>query len=361
MAQEYLGRRIHTRLFQKIPLFYLLAGLGGANTKDGFQIGRPGVAEVFAGVAIDRPMKEVLGGFNSYQPEIQIQKNDSSKVMGARDTMPTVANPTTQSQDQELGTAEFRWTRITTPLLVWHESLDRAMNSAGTGVDKQDLAAKNVLINATESATNVHYTNWAQRFWSGSPTNQDADPWDNCSGILEAINDQNVYGRVDRSNPSNSTWQGHVIATPQAADVAQIIDNANYNQGLSVYGNGVNVLLTNTTLYQTFKAQVRARGGVVMLNGLPDIGAFGMKREILQYDNAFITWDPMCPANTVAALNLEYWKIIIHPKKNFLIDAFVDISRNSEGAKDALQSFIDTRLILACDEPGGQALYTNVS
>jgi hypothetical protein len=363
-AQEYIGTRINQSTFKKIPLLYLLVGLGGNHTATTNTIGRPGVGDVFAGKKYSKAQREAMAGVNSYQPVILANSTDDTKKMGARDTMPTVSNATTSSHDQLLGTAKFNWCRKATPILVWKESLFRAERNAASGTKGKAVA--NVVATASDFALNKHLDAWAAAFWTGTPASQSSDPWSDVSGLTDALGSTtNTYGNVDRSVAANAQWVPQLVSSARAAKLSSIIDEANLTLNCGIVGNGIDVVLTTPALYRTFKDEVRAKGATIMADGLPQMGEYGFKKECLKFDNTYVMYDPLCPAGYVACLNLETWTVIMGAsekgRNGFQVGKFVDLSEYAEGAKDALQSMVDTRMIVACENPRVNALFTSVS
>ncbi len=363
-AQDRIADTIQTRFYPVQPFLYALTGRGGATTKSDVQIGSPGAAVVFAGTQISMAEKRTLGGLIRYQVPMQTGTNDSTKIMGARDTNPVVANATTQSQDQLYGTAGFSWVQMKTPIQIWNSSLDMAMKSGG-GIDGRNLAIDRIIENATDMALQDLLKNLAYRLWNGMPSNQSATPWDDFIGIMGVVNDSNVYGGVDRSNPAAKNWRGKLVSSAVSADINTLLDFANYDttvgQPLAAYGEGVNLILTSAPLYRTFRAQARSRGGIAIKEAIPEMQWLGYKKEVLQVDNAYVMFDLNCPANTVAMLNLDSWKVIIDPRHNFQVEPFEDVGRYVTGGQDAMQAFIDLQAMVVCEAPAGQALFTNVS
>lgn len=362
-TQDYLSRTIANNIYKKCPLFYALVGLGGNQTKSNMRIGRPGVADVFSGKKMSKIQRETLvPGFNAYEPEILFRATSNVKTMGGRDTMPTVASATTLSPDQNIGTAKFGWCRKTEPILVWKTTLDRAMGSGPAGLNNKGKAVANVLEVASDQCVNNLIDAWALAFWTSNPTNQSSDPWDNPAGVQYAIgNATNIYGNVDRSVAANSQWVPQVVSSARAAVLSSIVDEANLTLNCGIYGKGIDLILTTTSLYRTFKDECRSKGQTVLSDGLPEMGEFGFKQEMLKFDNTYVMYDPNCPASTVACFNLETWKLIMDGKKNFSPTEFIDLPKYAEGAKDAYQAYVDSQMILACEAPSVNAYFSNVS
>jgi hypothetical protein len=258
-----------------------------------------------------------------------------------------------------MGTAKFNWARKTSPIIVWNESLFRAMSGPASEKGK---AVANVLENAADFALAKHIDVWAQAFWTGAPASQTSDPWSTVAGVTEALGSiTNTYGNVDRGVAANAQWVPQLVTDARAANLANLVDEANLTLNCGIVGDGVNVILTTPALYRTFKAEVRAKGQTVMVNGMPEMGEYGFKQEVLKFDNTYVMYDPLCPTGYVAGLNLETWKVILGSKQNFSVGKFINLPDYAEGAKDAHQAIIDTRMILCCENPKVNCLWTSVS
>ena len=361
IAQNYISRGIASNFYPKLPFLALLGALTlGNNNKDVLQIGRPGVGEILSGKLISPAERLTLGSVNSYKPRIQRFETDNSKWMGAYDTLPTVANPTTTAQSQAMqATADFRWSDLATPILVWHEDKLRAGQKETK--EGQGLAMSQLIDEASEVAFQEHVKKFNAGIWTGNPSSQAADPWDSPLGIIQALDTTNTYGNVDRSVGANAAWKSQKDTTTTATDIVALIDDANLNKKLRVYGPGADIFLCDTTRYQTFKRQILNNGGVVLQNGpVLKMAAMGVKQEILQKDNAYVMYDPTCPDNTVLALTSRTWRLAFHPQRNMTVKPFVDLSDKSEGAKDADQSFVRTRIMFSNDNPYLNVRYTAI-
>ena len=363
IAQNYISKGIASNYFIKSPLLAVMAGLTLENSKPtGLEIGRPGVGDVFSGTKLTKVERMALGGINAYLPAFGINNPSNGKIEGARDTAPTVANPTTASHSQLRGTAQFNWTGvIKEPILIWKSDLDRSVRAAGRDADGRGLARAKIIKEATDHATQQVYTTIATEILSGSPTDQDSDPWDHLCGITTAFDTANVYGRVDRSAAKNAQWRSNKDTTSRAFDVADLIDIANLDYGMATKGEGATLMLTGLANYKLAKAQVLGKGGVEMLNAMPQLGEFGFNREILKRDNCYIMYDPGLPASVAYLFDLRVWKWITHPDHSFKVTPFRDLSEYQEGGKEALQAFVELQCMLTCDNPGLNVAFTNLT
>ncbi len=387
VAQDYISRTCASTWYQKDPLLTLLALKAGKDNMGGLQIGRSGYGEWLRGVPINPMRKMNIQGINSYRPRIQQFVTSNTKIMAARDTEPTVSNPTTNSQSQAAqATALFHWTRQDTPAIVWHTDLERALASSNTA-DGQGIAVGQVVEESTQVALQEHLSQLSARFRYGTVTNQSVDPWTDYSGLLtDAMGSTtNTYGNVDRNSISSSSpWIPNVVTTAFARDIQQIVQYANMDLRCKAVGNGVNLIGAGSTNYKIFKNQILSRGGVVIQNtadsrfALAPNAKYGVTMEVCLFENAYVVWDPFLDSveatnattgaalysaqpNTVYAFNLDVMNLILHPQRNVTVKPFVDLSDKAQGAIDANQSFVTTNAILAVDVPRVNAVFTNVT
>jgi len=353
VAQNHISRNIASNFYPKLPFLSALGAFTLArNNKTALNIGRPKAGEVLSGRVVSPAEVMNLDGFNAYQPRIQRFETSNSKWMGKYDTTPTVANPTTNAHSQAMqASALFYRCRLKTPILIWHEDKNRALQKESR--QGKGIAMAQLIDEATEIAYQEHVKELNDKIFNGNPTDQTADPWDQPLGILQALDTANVYGNVNRALPSNAAWRAQKDTTLKTANIKTILDDANVTKRLRVLGpgTGADLIVTTPSLYLTFKDQVRANGGVVLQNGIPEYAKFGYKQEVLQMDNAYIIYDESVPANNVFALTMATWRFAIKPGKNLTVSKFVDLSDKTEGAKEADQAFIETEFIFSCDNP----------
>jgi hypothetical protein len=358
VSQNHISKTIASNFYPKLTLASALGAITiGNNNKKPLEIGRP-KGEILAGKNVSPAEKLRLGTVNEYRPRIQRFETSNSKWMGKYDTMPTVSSPTTTAHSQaNQATARFMWADLATPILIWHEDKIRASQESTR--EGQAIAMSQLIEEATEVAIQEHIKEFNAKLWNGDPTSQSAELWDQPSGILNAISASGTYGNVNRA--VETSWQAKGSASAFTADITKLVDDMNLVQGLRTYGQGVDLIITNTTLYPVFKAQVLASGGVILQNGMPNMAEFGVKQEVLKKDNAYIMYDVTCPASTVLGFTLGTWRLAFHPQRNFSISKFTDLSQTGEGAKDADQAFIRTRLMFSCDNPALNCKYSAVA
>jgi len=358
IAQNYISRGIASNFYPKLPFLSMLGALTlGNNNKDALEIGRPGTPEILSGRMISAAERLNLGSVNFYQPRIQRFETSNSGWHSAYGTMPTVNVPgtaTATSGAQSLmiqASAKFAWCEYITPIMIMHEDKIRA-SKASSDAKGQALAMSQVIDEATEIGFQEHIKGINTGLWSGSAASQTADLWSAPMGIAQAVATGNTYGNVDRSDSAHAVWRGQVDSTITSVDIANLIDDANITKSLRTKGAGADLFICNPDLYPTFKRQVLANGGCVVQNGpIIKMGQWGVKQEVLQKDNAYIMYDPTCPANTVYALTSATWRLAFHPDRNFTVTKFVDLTTTGEGGRDADLAYIRTRLMFSCDNP----------
>jgi len=213
---------------------------------------------------------------------------------------------------------------------------------------------------ATEQALTTHLQWWNEQLWSAAntgPSNCDAVVWDNIHSVSDVCDTDNVYGGIDRTVGGNTYWQGNRVTAHRAACLEDIVNEGNFTKGMQKKGLGLTLAICGADLFPIFAAEAKAKGGTVMLDGLPDMAEFGMKRPIIRFNNTFVIYDPQCPCkvnsdskNVVAGFNLDTWTVAFHPEAKFTVDEPFDLSKTDAG-KDAIKSQIRTELILACEAP----------
>jgi len=360
VAQNHISRGIASNFYPKLPFLSAMGVMTvGNNNKSSLEIGRPS-GEILSGKTISPAEKLNLGRINFYQPRIQRFETDNSKWMSERDTNPVVANASTNAQSEaNLASAKFGWAECRTPILIWHETRDRALDGAGNK-EGQGIAMSQLLDESTEVGFQEHIKEINDAIWNGNPTNQNADLLSSPIGLIQAFSSTNTYGNVDRA--VETMWQAQVDATMTTVDIRAIIDDANLTKRCRILGNGIDLIVTTPTLWRRFKNQILTQSGLGQFkpDGVAGMAKMGVKQECLVVDNVYIIYDESCPASHVLCFTSNTWRIAFAPKKNMTVLPFVDISRQSEGAKLADQAFIVTRLMMSCDNPFINVKYSTI-
>jgi hypothetical protein len=370
-AQDLTLPYICSNFFGRLPLLYFLAMRSGQTTKSDMRIGRPGMAPILSGASLSKAKKQELSGFSVFV-DVHTQTSDDTKEMGARDTRPTV----TTSQDQNFGKAEFRRSRIITPIKLSHSAIRVAMGDGSGTARNADTALKNLTRTATDEALGVHSSAIATRSWFGgviNPTdsvdytfNQNEYPWKRYLGVLACMNTDNVYARVNRSNiSSTAAWRGKRVTTSFAPDIFEIIDEMNIGQSCADSGvgdGGITLGLCTKTQFRKYKRQARKEGQKYWAEGVPEMAQLGFKREVIQVDNTYVTYDPLCPAGYFAGFNMGTWTYAADSTDNFNVTDFESMCDNGQsGGEEADQAFVITEASLINSAPYANCLMTNIN
>lgn len=367
-AQDHTLPYICSNAFGRVPLLFFMALRSGQTSKSATTIGRPGMQPILSGAKLSKAEQAQLAGFST-MVDIHTGTTDNTKEMGAADTRPTVA--IASSQDTNYGKAEFRRSRLVTPIKIKHMALRLAMDAGDP-----NSAVKNLVRNATNEALGVHTNALALRMWMGgvvNPTdsvdytfNQNEMPWKRHLGILSAMNTDNVYGRVNRANiSSTAAWRGKRVTTSFAPDIFEIIDEMNIGQKCADAGigdGGISLGLCTAVQFRKYKRQARKEGHKYWAEGVPEMAELGFRREVIQIDNTYVTYDPLCPTGYFAGFNLGTWTFAASKEDNFRVTEFESMCDNGQsGGEEADQAFVITESSLICKAPYANCLMTNIA
>lgn len=367
IAQRYLSKSVSSFFYKKWTLGHFLGATTLSNeNKDSLSIGRPNAGEVFG--MVTPAQRKTLPTVNSYVPRIQnfVTNNTRTRSNSGRVALPEVASASTNSHGQatQFG-AEFKWTHYDTPILIWHEDKIRAGKEGSK--EGQSIAMGQLVEEATQVAYQDLVEKLANDSWTGSPGSQSTDLWDSLAGITDMTASTNTYAGVNRS--VETQWASQLVSAATTADIVKNLDDVNLGnsagtiEGVRVKGNGVNLCLTNSTTYRIYKSQIlsNSNGGVVLQNGIPEMGKLGVTREVLQKDNCYIMYDPFCPTTTAVFLDTSTIKFIVHQDFNFSVKPFEDNTTKGIG-KDAYDfSYVMLRAMLTNDSPKRAVRFSNIS
>jgi hypothetical protein len=384
LMQDFLSDRLVSTLVNTMPLMYFLLGKDG--NKDGvYGLGVPKTGAVFSGVPMSKARKQEILGTDTFMPIVQtsLPNESDGKVLTNYDTMPVRANAATAGNTAGTRYTRpfFRWTERADPILVWNKEIRRTRRQNGGGGPRASAAVGDLFTSEERNVLTTHLQWWNKRLWyrneagevaginGGFPTNVDDKTWDNPYSIRQACLNNNVYGGVDRSLAANSWWQGNVVTAHRAAVLSEIVDEANYALGCAALGKTIDLWVVGSKLFPIFAAEARSKGGqIIYANGqLPGYGKYGFTRQVVQFNNAFVLFDPLCPTagvggatkNCMAGLNLDTWMVSVSPDANFSIDEPFNLAK-TEGGKDAMKSQLRTELMIACESPKVNVWYDDV-
>jgi hypothetical protein len=341
-ADRQIRAKLNSGLFDLPPLLAYMAGKG---LTDGV-LGRPGVGAMIGKGRVSNVKRESVDGSNEVHVRFLTERTGGFKVMGQRDTTPSTGN---DSQDQKVRSAYFRWMRCKQPIKVWNSTLLLAGNGKNKIADATDEAVDMAM---EEMIEEIH-----QRLYTGNPSSQTDEVWDNLLGVEEAMHTTNTYGGVNRS--TYVAWASNRVTTAKTATLS-LIDDANIIQGLKKRGGGVDLVLCDETLYNKFKQEALARQGTLLLPGTPEMSEVGQLKEAVRYNGVTIVPDWKATASYVYLFTSKDWFFQTSPQENWTTSEFTDQS-TVPGGDDAITANISLMARLVCERPWNQLLYTNVS
>jgi hypothetical protein len=369
LMQDHLSSKVVSLLVNIMPWMYFLLGREG--NKTGFySIGRPKSGTIVAGTQMTKARREEIANSGQYMPIIQttLPSQSDGKVMGMTDTMPTRSNWTTNNPGNYFTRPFFKWVERCDPILVPKKQIRRTKNAAGNE-QKASAAVGDLFRAETESVLSTHLQWWNQQFWDPTntgPSNVNADVWDNVYSIASMCDTANNYGGVDRSLSVNSWYQGNRPTSHRPAVLEDLVNEFLYTFKSAAKGVGCQLMICGFDLFPIFKAEAKAKGGVITYNDLPEIGEFGFKREVVRFNNTYVVMDPQCPSktrgdskNVVAGINLDTMTVAINAEANFTVDEPSDLSK-TDGGKDAIKSQIRTEMIVGCEAPSLNSWWEDV-
>ena len=99
----------------------------------------------------------------------------------------------------------------------------------------------------------------------------------------------------------------------------------------------------------------------MLQNGIPSMAQMGVKMEVLQKDNVYITYDPyITDANYAYVFDTSVWKFMVHPDFNFKVGEFIDNTKTGLNKETYDYAYISTRYMLTCDNPYLNVVYTAI-
>lgn len=370
--QKRSGKRLHNRLFNIMPVLYLLTGLTGKKPKD-VGLGAPNTATsvLISGTRTASPNKEKMFAESAYRPTIQYQAPASTdgKTIGQYDTMPTRTSPSTLTPASYFIQPEFHFHEHADPYEVPNDQIETIVaNTTGGWPAQATLAIGNIMDAEVESVQGTHLKYFNQVLWgttgSGAPSDQTAVKWDTLHSLKNSIGAHgtaaggNNYGGLDRT--LHSFWEGKGTDSTGNIVFRDLIRTLNYdpNYRFADVGAGVDIIACDGNLFQKALNEADGKSGIILHNGLPKEGEIGFKQDLVCFDNkTYVVYDPECPSGEMAALNSSTWTVAIHPNKNFKISTPED-QQKIRGGVDSTTGTIRTKMLWCCEEPHYNAYFT---
>jgi len=166
--------------------------------------------------------------------------------------------------------------------------------------------------------------------------------------LTSAIATSGTYGEINKA--TYSWWQGNVNTTGGAFDMDML---------QSMYGDcsdgaiQPDLIITTQDIYDKIwlRVQPQQRSNLDNTPGLASIGFSG-----INFNKATIVVDSHCNSGYIYVLNTDFWKMIVHAKRNFTwTDKKVPLNQDA-WIRQALWAGL-----IACSAPRWQGYISNVS
>jgi hypothetical protein len=126
--------------------------------------------------------------------------------------------------------------------------------------------------------------------------------------LEDAIGTTGTYGGIDRA--TETWWQGNVDTTGGAFDMDMLMD---------IYGDcsdgpiQPDLIVTTQDIYNKIwlRVQPQQRGNLENTPALAKVGFTG-----IHFNKATIVVDKYCPDGHIYVLNTDFWKLVVHRKRN---------------------------------------------
>jgi hypothetical protein len=377
--QRKVASDVKNTLFNIMPTLEFFCALNG--DKEGASgLGRPqaGMFAVGRINGVSRPRKATVQAHREYLPIVQTTKPSKTerKAMTDYDSDPVVPSwDTTNAPMKRFKQPRFKFARFKMPYKIPHSELRTVMNSGLEGGQAAkavgsvyEVEVKSRMAALCESLNDDMFK---QATSAGAPTDEDAVQWDRFHSIPYAIGANTLtYAGIDRSVAANAFWKGALVSSTFTGSFEDMINNANYDQGMIDKGLGVQLIAVGKTLMKRAKAEAKAEGYQLMTNGIPEFPEFGFKREIVRIFSGnravYVYYDPQVnqldtdtSKSNALCLDPSTWTVIIHPDANFKVSKPAD-QTEVEGGDEADTGTIHLEMLLACEVPSGNAYFSDV-
>jgi len=351
VVRELIVSAIHSSFIQANPLLYILAGPGIDNLG---KLGQPGVPVVFGGSGLSRAQKMTQVG--SKERHFRYQTVNPSET--ANVTYRGATPQSTLFAEDAFGTAVTRWTHFDTPLRISKHALNMAKGGYAIGAIIEDAVGPPI---------NSHLDAIQNQFWNGSltSTQQDANMWEGYLGLVHTINENNVYGRVDRSveTSMNSVMVDHAgqNATLDMIRTVNVVNNLLAKTPKTHAVKGIDLVITTPKIWMMLAAEAEGKW-TINTQGIPHHVFNGFKNPMIRYDQTWIVYDADCPSNTMWGLHTPSWMYELDPNYKFNLDGdWVDKDKTEEAGAFYMWNLFRSIGRLSCTEPWLQVRWRNVT
>lgn len=381
LQRKTASRAVDT-LYNKMPTLELFFKLNGH--KEGpFGLGGQKVGDLAIGRinGASAPRRENLFKAREYLPLIKTTKVDKTqaKDMDDYDNDPVV--PDWDGASKPLGRftqPRFKFSRIKMPWAVPHSEMETASPGSGSPEAQAATAIKSVYDSEIKDRHAALCERVNDRLFgiasqSGAPTDEDLVTWDSIHSIQNAINTTNTYGGLDRSLAANEWWRGKRYTSAWTGTFEDMIDYVNYDLGFLKKGLGVQIILVGGALMKRAKAEARAAGPSwhVVSPKAPE-PKYGFTREMVCIyagnREVFVVYEPaMDDVDTAAgtknafAIDPSTWTVAIPGNRNMKIHGPYAANEVDEGGDEKDFGTIELQMLLCCEVPSGNAIFTDVT
>jgi hypothetical protein len=375
---------VRNTIFTMMPVFEILVSQNGSN-KDGIGLGRPGSAALYAG-ANTRARRLGVTNEREYYPMIMTEAgaiNDGDeRSMSDRDFSPTVGDWEDKAPLNAFQEPRTRFVRRKRALKVPHTDIFTAQEgSSGSAEGQSAKAIRSPYEVEHQRKLATFCKGWNAMLWgahpdftSGAPTNEDLKTWDCLHSFKNAIHDSNTYMGVDRGLADNAYYRGHRTTTARGASIENLLNEVYYDFGIYGQGGGPDLVVTGAKLFQLFKKEIDQKRLRVTTDAIPAQPQGGFKREVICIGFGgkmiYVIYDPTCPqtlnadgtlsSGEVYFFDLSTWTLAIHPRWNFNLTPWTP-QDTREGGDEADVAYLNASLLLVCEIPSWNAVYTAVS
>lgn len=267
------------------------------------------------------------------------------------------------SEGQKNARPVFKWTHVETPYYVYQRDIDR-QEALSQGQKQLFDAGVNSLTMAGQkraTATLIQYVEEDAIY--GSPTDESADLWDHQHGVASAIDSNNTYGTINRSDTANYYWRAQEDPNTHVFTLEQLWADAMYAKGLSANGGYLSAIIVGPTLFAKFQRE--SQSYTINANQNPNVQlmkrVYGFKGQCIMYNDTYVLCDYRVAANTVYGINSMGWTFATKQGANFKQSA-PKFQGDIEGGKQAWYTRVDLQYMLMCQAPAfGNVKYTAVS
>jgi len=373
-VQDNLNKKVVNSFTSYSPIWYFL-GAGDTYDRQNPYLdgdagaGHPSKAKFF-GSAMGMSSAEKIQKLGSMDHQISFVKSEPND--GTNVTYGGSAPTAAAFAEDNAGTAEFRWTHFMEPLKFRKHSLQFA---------KGDTQVRSIVDSMSRPVVERMFKRVSTDFWTGSlsSANQDLRVWGGVLGIEHQVNDQNgsesVWGRVDRA--VETELEANVLAA--GTDIGDsstvsldMIRRVNHGftkesggdfEGIAtktVDGRGAYCVITHPQIFQSLAAESEGHYQIHQ-NGIPNSGLGGFKRPIIEYDSAYITYDPFCPAGKMYLLYLDAWSLEVQQGMDWTFTGLQDNSKLEYGGALIEWGYYEYMPRFICHAPHLQTVITGLT